>query len=245
MPAFVLKDAEMRFGGRDITGLLNSISLGYGADMQDGTVFGDTTRKRFAGLLESSAQLNGFFDDTDESDQDFFDSVGNLLPTPFSAVPFGGVVGDPAFFLNAHQAAFNHGGSIGELLPFTGDLQSNGPLVRGTILESAVLTTSGVGTAFQIGALADATERMYAILQVVATSGSGQTLDLTINSDDAVGFPSTAPQITFSQVGSTVASQFAFLAGPVADDWWRAEWTIAGGTPSFTAFVAIGKLSLK
>jgi hypothetical protein len=244
MTAFVLKDAEMRFGGRDITGLLNSIALGYGAEMQDGTVFGDDTRKRLAGLIESSAQINGFFDDTDESDKDFFDAVGALLPTPFSAVPQGGVPGDRAFFLNAHQAAFNPGGSIGEILPFTGDLQSDGPLVRGTILESAILTTSGNGNAFQVGALADANERMYAILQVVAVSGTAPTLDLTIESDDDSPFPSPATQITFNQVGSAVASQFAFLPGPLTDDWWRAEWTIAGGTPSFTAFVAIGKLTL-
>jgi len=74
---------------------------------------------------------------------------------------------------------------------------------------------------------------------VIAASGTTPTLDVTIESDDAEGMASATTRLTFTQATATT-SEWQELAGAVTDDWWRAAWTIGGGSPSFTAVVVVG-----
>ncbi len=58
----LLRDQKLWFAGRDLTGVMNSMALNYGAELLDATVFGNTTRKRVPGLKTVSIQHEGYFD---------------------------------------------------------------------------------------------------------------------------------------------------------------------------------------
>lgn len=244
MAAHVLKNVEVRFGGKDISGISNQATLNYSADLQDSTVFADTTRQRKAGLLDVSLALEAFFDDTDESDKDFFDQISATTEAVLSIVPESSVVGSEAYISEQLQATFNHGGAIGELLPISAEFQGDSPLVKATILQNGIVTASGESAGQNLGALADVNEKMYAILHVTNSGGdTSQTIDVTIVSDDDGSFDSlSTTRITFAQVTTTVDGELLLVVGPITGPHWRAEWVVAGtGSPTFTIFVAIGK----
>jgi hypothetical protein len=103
---------------------------------------------------------------------------------------------------------------------------------------------SGNGTARQIGAVASG-KALYAALHVISSSGDGsQTLDVEIESDSADDFTgSETSRITFSQVATSVQSQWGSVDGAITDDWWRAKWTVGGtGSPEFDFVIALGIL---
>ena len=243
MVAHIIKDAEIRFGGRDISGILNQVSLDYNAELQDGTVFGLSSRRRVSGMTVASINVNGFYDDT-IADKEFFDGIGNEVDTVLTVAPNGDVFGDKAFFMETQQAQYTPGGNIGELLAFVAEFQSASDFVRGNVFQSGVLSSSGNSAGSQLGALADASEKVYAAVHITAESGAAPTFDLTIESSSDGSFDSTTiTRITFAQF-TAIGAQFSSVVGPITDPFWRAVWTIGGGGPSFTAFIVIGKYAI-
>ena len=87
-------------------------------------------------------------------------------------------------------------------------------LIRGTVLENAAKTTTANGTARQLVAVAEG-QHLYAVLQVLAVSGTNPTLDLVIETDNAAGFASGITKITFGQqteVGECVGNPGGWTA---------------------------------
>jgi len=122
---------------------------------------------------------------------------------------------------------------------------STGPVIRGKLLHpgGTARTSSGAGTALQLGALSS-TQRLYAALHVLSVSGtSTPTLTVTVQSDNAEGFPSATARISFT--GATAKSyQWGSVDGAVTDDWWRVSWTISGTDPSFLFAVTAGIVNI-
>lgn len=247
MTSFVMKDTEVYFNEYDITGITNQLACNYSADMQDATVLGLSTRKREPGLLEAGVSLNSFFDGTDTSHKEFFDQIGNATQGVVSFSGNNPAAGERAFLLPVHSASFDFGGAVGELLPFTSEFASHGPLVRGYVANNGNLTTDGNSASFSLGALADTTEEIYASLHVIGSSGSGnQTLDVSVVSDADGTFDSVSQtRISFTQVTTAINSQLKSVAGAITDANWRVEWLVGGtGSPTFDAFIVIGRKAI-
>lgn len=243
MGTTVFKDAKFYLSGFDFTGQLNSQELTIGAELLGDTVFGDATRSMKAGLETGSFRHSGFADFADDAiDEQLEARVGSdRLPALFC--PTTGLENEPCYITQVVFSSYTLLGPVGVLVPFSleGPIAGGSRIVAGTILEDAqtARTTSANGTDRTVGAVL-AAEKLYAILQVIASSGDGsQTLDVIIRSDPS-GTPTT--QVTFTQVTTAVGAQFATpVAGPITDTDWDASWTIGGtGSPSFTFAVAIG-----
>ena len=143
--------------------------------------------------------------------------------------------------MRALTADYETFGEIGEINPFKAELSGNWPVTHGRLLhpKGTARTATGVGTAFQVGALL-ATKRMYCTLHVLSISGTATpTITVRLESDNAVGFPSAVTQTTFTAM-TAIGSQTATVAGALTDDWWRPAWTITGTNPSFLFVVAVG-----
>lgn len=242
MASLPLIDAAVMVHGYDLTGVTNALALDFGAEMKDATVFGNTNRVNKAGLKTVAAAVRGFYDaagSAGEPDSALFSRIGTQ-GLPVSMMP-DRTAGERAFLFKSTGAVYEIGGEIGELLPYSLDLQGAGALVRGTLmLDGSSVGSSGNGSAVQVGAVASG-QAMYAALHVLAASGSSPTLDVVVESDDASGMSSATTRITFAQA-TGVTAEWASVAGAITDDWWRISYTIGGGSPSFDFVVTIGIL---
>lgn len=240
MATQILRDATIHLHDVAVHEIGNSVDLNLGLEPQDCTVWGSQARKYAGGLFTADLSADGFADMTGYDGSLFSnfrartaivasvsaDSVDNSVAYTFEALnheltPLSGSVGDMAA-VSVGATTRNAYGAI-----------------RGNILlPSAARTSTGNGTARQLGAVS-ATQRVFSSLHVVAASGTTPTLDVTVRSDDASGFATPTTQLTFTQV-TTTTSQFQSAAGAITDDWWRVTYTIGGTTPSFTFIVIVG-----
>src|SRR5262249_51753655 len=131
-------------------------------------------------------------------------------------------------------------GKAGEICGFTIDGVScpgDVGIIDGNILEDGktARTTAGSGAAFLAGS-ASSTQRLFAVIQVLAFTGS--TLTLKVQSAPTSGFVSVTDQLTQSGITAVGGFYLTPLAGPITDTYFRANWS--GTFTSFQAAVAIG-----
>lgn len=237
MAVEVLTDAKVWLAEFDISGKLNAVSLQYGAEMVDDTVFGDDTRSRAGGLKTVALGVEGYFDGADV-DPALFGEIG-VADNPVT-VAHVSTIGNIAYLFKSIAGDYSPGGQVGDMFAFSAGAEATGGLIRGTLMvNAAAVAATANGTGRQLGAVG-ATQSLYAALHVTAASGTTPTLDAVVESDDNSGFTTATTRITFTQA-TAVTSQWATpVAGAITDDWWRIQYTIGGTTPSFDFAVAIG-----
>lgn len=240
MAVFILKDQKFYVASYDLTGDTSTVSIEHSAADLDVTAFGDSSVSRIAGLESITLSQEGFYQAGSGSvDEALSTRLGGAM-RPITVGKSSGTDGDAAWMFNATTFSYTPFGAVGEATPFSTSAASDSVLVDATFLhdDSAAETSTGNGTARQLGAVA-AGETLYASLHVLAASGTTPTLDVTIESDDDSGMASPATQITFTQATGTT-SEWQTAAGAITDDWFRVAFTIGGGSPSFTFVVAVG-----
>lgn len=238
----VLTNARVYHGQRRMDTDMTAVSSSFEAEEVDDTVFNDNTRSNEGGLKVISVGYEGLVTfGAGEVDDRLFSDVGTG-DLPITVAANAAADGDECYFSRYLFSQFEFGGTVGDSHTFSGGAVARGdPLVRGFTLLESTETSNGTGTAVQVGSVAS-DETVYGVLHVTASSGdSSQTLDVTIESDDASGFGSPTTQLTFSQVTTSATFGWQSKAGAITDDWWRAEWTVGGtGSPSFDVYVAAG-----
>jgi hypothetical protein len=238
MATEVLKNQKVFFGGYDLTGITNAVSLASEAEAVDATVLGNSTRVNKGGLKTVAASVQGFFD-ADPYDSALYANVG-ASDKPLSILT-SGTEGTPAYMFKCMIGSYNPSASIGDMFGFSLETAGAGNLIRGTLMENNTAATSTAdGTGRQLGAIT-ASQKMYAALHIFSASGTTPTLDVTVESDDNSSFTSAATRITFSQANA-VGAQYTTLDGAITDDYWRVSWTIGGTDPSFGFVVVLGIL---
>jgi hypothetical protein len=243
----VLTSVRTFAGGYDLTGYSNKVEFGLDCEEKDVTTFLPISdpnvgwKKCTAGLASGTVKAAGLWD-ADPSiviDDIAFPALGTIVP--FSVYPIDTTEGSLGYFTQTLQKNYQFLGAVGDVASWSIDEESSWPVVRGASLEAAgtARITTGVGTAIQLGAV-PAGKQLYAALHVLSVAGTGgPTLAVKVQSDNAVGFPSSADQITFT-TASAVGGQIARIAGPITDDWYRVSFTITGSTPSFLFVVSAG-----
>jgi hypothetical protein len=237
----VLTDVRLYVAGADLTGYSNKIMVGAKAEALDRTTFASAGNKeRVGGLFDGNADMEGFWQAGDDGQPDdlFFANLG-VATVPLTAAPTEGAVADLAYLTRALETQYSPGGKVGDLAAWTANAMTNWPLVRGQILhpQGTARTSTGTGTAVQLGAV-DSSHALYVTLHVLSyVDGS---LTVAIDSDDNSGMSSAVTQGTFA-AATALGGQTIKVAGGITDDWWRASWTITGGsTHSFLFAVAAG-----
>lgn len=243
MSIFVHTNCKLFVAQYDFSGQMNKIAIDYSADAPDATTFGQTSHVRAAGGLKTwAASHEGLWEggtDAGNIDDALFSLMG-LNDKLMTLGPTDGADGSPALFGLTVESDYSPGATIGDLFAFNVSAESSNTLVNGTIMHNAARTVSGNGTARQLG-LVTASKKLYMGLHVVSASGSSPTLDVLIQSDALEGFASPTTRGTFTQAGAITSQWLTPVAGAIADDdWWRVNYTIGGGGPSFTFIVSIG-----
>lgn len=230
MSAFVLTDAKIWMGGYDISGITNKLAAVNSAVEKDASVFGDAAMRRLAGQKDSMVEAAGFYDGTYEG------ALSGVVGATGNIVSFAPVhtEGGVAYAMRAMGGEFAQLGDLNEVTPFSLSLKGSegDALSRGLLLyNQAGVASSENGTAFQLGAVA-AGQTLYAARHVTAVDDGADTIDAVLASDDNESFDSGTTRITFTQA-SAIGAEWMTLPGPITDDWWRLQLTIAGTTPSF------------
>ncbi len=238
MAELVLINCQIFHGGYDLSSKHNEISLVYGAEIKDRTVFNTNSRLKKAGLADAEISGGGFWD-ASALDEALFEGVA-VDGQVFSISPSTGVPGSRAYMLQGVDGEYVPGARIGELLGFNFAAYGQGELVRGTIMENATRAATGTGTPRQLGAVG-AAQKMYAALHVFGITGTDAPgVSVTVDSNDADLWDGTESQrITFNPA-TAPGAQWASLDGPVTDTWWRVRWEITGTNPSIRFAVALG-----
>lgn len=238
MAVYHFRDAEIYYGDVNLTSYANSVNLELTADALDSTTFGDSYRNRVGGLKSFSAQVSGFQDNAASGDPDHHLSQTALsTDTVLSIMPQGGDAAlDDVYFGLVKEFQYQTGASVGELHTFSASAEGSDGLgiVRGDVLSiRASRTSTSDGGAQQLQTVASG-QRVYGALHCF--SGSGGTLDVIIKSDDSGVWGSPTTRLTFAQL-SGPGSELVSAAGPITDDYWRANWTISGGTWEFAVML--------
>lgn len=242
MAGQVLKSTGIWMDGYNLSGQSRGLALDYGAELKDATTFGQTTRINFPGPKHSRIEVRGLWDASGTNgapERPIFDNI-QTEGTIFSVAAVD-TEGTPAYTMQAAQARYQMGAQFGELFEFSAGAETSAApgLVRGQLIfKQSGLSSSGNGTKFQVGAVA-AGQKMYAALHVL-NAGTG-TFDGILQSDANSSAGGESTRITFSQA-SAVSSQWGSVAGAITDTWWRLNYTIAGGAPSFSVVLVIGVL---
>lgn len=238
MAGIILTDCKIVLGGYNLSGFHNSINLDYGAEMKDDTVFGTSgTRSNKPGLKTVSAVGSVFWDTV--MDGVIFNRIGATREV-MSLAPEGNAEGDMSYAVRAVNGTYNPmSGEVGELMESEFDAHSaNSPLVRGRVLANLTpKAATGNGVGVEIGAVS-ATQRVYSALHVVG--GATTSIVVTVESDDAAGFPSPTLRFTHTLFGAAaIGAEWLQLAGPITDTYWRSTWTIVDGPATIFHVVGI------
>jgi hypothetical protein len=237
----VLTNCKAYLDAYDLTGASNQVELKYSADILDKTTFNDTGKRRVGGLKNVEIDLQGFWEAGDGKIDTLATANLGVAGKIITLGPTGGAAGELFYSFKNMLGEYQVGAAVGELLPFQyngGGSNAEG-LIRGTVLENAAKTATAAGTARKLGQVA-AGQHLYAVMHVLAVSGTNPTLVIKIQSDDGAGFLSPEDRIAFAQATAVGAQWAVKVAGPITDEHWRASWTIGGtNNPSFTVFVGI------
>lgn len=243
MGKMVLTNVRAFAGAADLTGLTNKAEVEAKVEAVNVTNYGSGGWEEFiGGLAETDIMLAGFWEsgaDVTYIDPATFAALGAV--GPWTLAPAGAADSALAYLTNALSATYNFLGEVGNAAGFEASAKGSTKLARGVIGHppGTARTATGTGTANQIGALST-TQSLYVNLHVYSVSGTTPSLTVRIESDNAVGFPSAVTVGTFT-AATAVGGQHMRIAGAIADDWFRAAWTISGTTPSFLFVVSFGR----
>lgn len=237
MASFVIRDGLVLAGQYNLTSDHSQMTLSMTADDKDNTTLGASGRTRLAGLVDARFAHQGYLNlGTGNQEDVMFAALGVNQAVTVASSGAASVAGDRTFIMECADFDLSWGDPVGEVASFNASgMPSTVGAVAGTLLHAvAAETTTGSGTAFQLGAIS-ATQKLYAALHVIA--GSGGTLTVRIQSD-TTGFPSPTTVATFTALTGPGSQWLTPVAGPVTDTFWRADWTVTGG--SFTFAVSMG-----
>lgn len=238
MAKFVLKDAIVHYEGRNLSGELSSVGFEATVTTPENTTFGNNAVRRLPGIIDITAQHNGFWDAVSTSntlDGDMFTEIG-AADGLMSFSPDGGQDGEIAYNFKTQAASYSPGASHGEVFAFSINVNGSGAFVRGLVMKNAAQVGTGNSTITQVGAATNV-QTITSVVHVSAVSGTNPTLDVVVKSDATNNFSgSETTRLTHPQVAIRGANRQT-LAGAVTDTWWRQEFTITGSsTPTFTIF---------
>jgi hypothetical protein len=236
----ILRDQRVFMGEREFTTDSMALAFEGGIEPQDDTRFQGATRIYTPGLYTAAWNAKGYWKQAvtaGDVDDTLFGDLG-VNGVPVTMFGNGSAIGDRAFFLNSLESEYSFLGEVGATHYFNvGGVAADRP-VRGQILHYGVETVTGSSAAVQVGA-ANTGKTIYAALHVIAIAGTA-TPTLTVRLQrDTVGFGSPTTEFTFT-AATAITSQYTTDSNSSADDYWRADWTISGTTPSFTFALVMG-----
>jgi len=240
----VITNALILIGEYDVSGNHNQIALNYGADTQEATAFGGDTHVMQPGLKTVGFSGAGYWEadgTTERPDLTHHERVGSTeVPV---AIAKGNAAGDRAYLLNGGLGTYNplDGNAVGDMHSFSIEGFSASALIRTTLMANESGVAADGNSAIQQLGEVGSDQKLYSGLFVLSASGTGSTLDVTIESDVDTNFGDAdeTTRITHSQF-TAAGTERLDLAGAVTDTHYRASWTVGGTSPAFTFALVLG-----
>lgn len=231
------KSTTLYIDERDFSGITNSVEIAVDNGIADVTAFEDVDATFVEGKAGVTLTINGFFSTAspDYDGQMFADLLTAQQLGVYPGIIAGGTHGyEVEGAVEGQPRTAAHGAAIALNVSFKGD----NPLVRVIVLgKNTALAASANGIAYNHGAVG-ATQQAYGVLRAFSVAGGPGTLDVKIQSDDAVGFPSPTDRLTFTQLAAA-GVEVKTANGAITDTWWRVVFTVAGGG-TWNVLVALG-----
>lgn len=251
MAKFTLTNVRLFAGGADLTTYSNKAEISVEVEEKDATAFsatGGTWKESLGGIHTSTISGSGQWDAATPS------STGILLPDDASfafvgtqqavtVCPATAADGAVAYLGGFLRQNYQLGGAVGDIAPWNGQWQGNGPIGRGFVTASPIArTTTGTGSVVNIIGGVPAGGSLVATLHVMSLAGTATpTVSGVIQSSTVVGMSSPTTRLTFTGMSAT-GGQVQRLTTPTAitDAYYRLSYTITGTTPSIVFASAIG-----
>lgn len=244
MGKMVFTDCRLFVGGVDLSGQSNSVEVEDEFEDKEVTNWRSGGAKEYmAGLEQPAFSAEGQWEagDPGKVDDAMWASrrtveAWSIGPTGVTDTAVGGLMYAGYGLRTSAQLL----GTVGDVAPWKASAAGSGPLARGLCLHPSgtARSTTGNGTAVQLGALADG-KRLRINLHVLSATGTTPSLTVVVKSDNAEAFSTPTTQATFT-AAAAVGDQTIILDGPITDDWWRVNWTVSGTGPSFLFLVVAG-----
>jgi hypothetical protein len=214
----------------EIAAFATTVTLEASADEIDVTTLASGGwRQKIPGLRTFSIGVEGYQDFDTMGVDPVFGVSGLTGLDAFTIAPTStGTVGDLAFIGQGRLIGnVPLSGAVGDAAAFSMNWTGTDVVARGSVLHpSAARTATGNGTALAF-TFPTTGQLLYATFHVLSVTGTGSIV-FTVQSDDAVGFPSATTRIT-SQSFTGTGHQLASVAGPItAETHIRTAWTITG-----------------
>ncbi len=248
MAKSVLINSRIFAGGVDLTSVSNTVSVDAAAEKKDATMFGaDGWKEVIGGLKSGTIKAGGAWEAGDSSKVDDATWAGLGANAPWSVYPAAGEtlaasagVGSLCYFTDGLRASYKLGDKVGELAPWSGDVESSWPVVRGISLHppGTARTVTGTGTGV-VHVAVPAGQSLYAALHVLSATGTTPSITVKVQSDLDNTWTSPIDQITFT-AATARTGEIKRVAGAITDTWYRVSYTISGTSPSFLFVVSLG-----
>lgn len=246
MTKMVLLNSRVFCSGVDLSGQGNKIEIGEETEVKAITNWrSGGAEENLAGLAKIEISSEGQWEAGDPSrvDDSLWANRRTLEPWSVAATEASDTgVGSVMYLARAVRSKSQIWGQLGEVASWQVDARGSWPMARGQVAHPSGTprTATGTGTAIQLGAV-PAGRYLYANLHVLSIAGtSTPTITVTVQSDNAIGFPSPANLAPAFAAVTAVGGQAIRIPGPITDDWFRLSWVISGSSPSFLFLVSLG-----
>lgn len=145
----------------------------------------------------------------------------------------GRALGSDVLMFIGKEGSFVYGGAIGEVVPVTAEIMSDGVVVSGSLFEFGPKTTTTDGTSRTVAAVTAGKSR-YLHVVVADVSGTNPTLDVIYETSALGDYTDAVTRHTFTQFTPSYLKERAVKTDVVSDLNGRFAWTIGGtDSPSF------------
>lgn len=237
MAVQVITNARIVVQWFDLALALNQVEISPSVDLKSAGAFGNSTKRRVAGLYDTQVKVSGFLEYASVQTEQVlaYDLITAASPSDFAIAVCPGpgtVPGEVAYITTTKQGSFSAPQQHGEMALLSAEFGGSDRLVRGAVLAAG--NASVTGTAVQLGAVT-ASQKIYVLLQQLGINGLSTALDVDIQSCASSGFGSGVTT-RFSAVhlesnGPRVV--WTSLAGAITDTYWRAVVTVTNGPSTF------------
>lgn len=113
----------------DLSSTLEEVKAGFDVNVMDTTTFGGNDKSFEGGLRETSVSLSGLWNPG--VDGQMFALAGAPFVN-FEYGPLGNAVGNPKYTGSAVLSKYEPPAKVGEVIKFSAELKTTGPVTRGT-----------------------------------------------------------------------------------------------------------------
>lgn len=244
MPEQIAFDEWACIDQYDISGRTANFGSERSSEPKEFTCFPDPTvvapagppyKKRLAGPESAKMSITGYLD---------MEVNHPALSAAFAASPVitkgeGRALGSSVLMYVGREGTFSYGGPVGDVIPITAEIVSDGAVTPGSLFEFGAKTATGNGTSRTISAVT-AGKVLVLHAHVISVAGTSSPSITIIYETSSIGdYTDAVTKHTFATF-TTIDKERAVKTAAISDTNGRFRWTITGTNPVFLVRLSAG-----